>query len=169
MVTYKIFDDEYFEGKNYAKVRKAARAVILDKENIFIEETKTPEIVMLPGGGVEGNENWLECVKRECLEECGLIVEPKEELFAIEEYYKDTLFYSVYIKCDIVGTGKSSLTDSERKLGLCYGWKKLADVSNNLQRLISYYPIASEHRGMHIRENTALEHIIKHCSKQIAI
>lgn len=129
MKVYEIKDAYYRAGKEYREIRKAVRAVIIDKEgNILAEETKKPYVFMLPGGKLEDGESVSDCIIRECAEECGLVVEPKEELFAIKEYYKDKIFYSTYVKCAIKGECIKALTDNENKLGLNCVWRGLSEA-----------------------------------------
>lgn len=157
MEVYEIKDAYYCAGKEYRDIRKAVRAVIFDKEgNILAEETKKPYVFMLPGGKLEDDESVRDCVIRECAEECGLVVEPEEELFAIKEYYKDKIFYSTYVKCAIKGECIKSLTDNENKLGLNCVWRCLSEAEKTAVKLEKFYSSGSELEGMHRRERTAL-------------
>lgn len=157
MEVYEIKDAYYRAGKEYRDIRKAVRAVIFDnKGNILAEETKKPYVFMLPGGKLEDDESVRDCVIRECAEECGLVVEPEEELFAIKEYYKDKIFYSTYVKCAIKGECIKSLTDNENKLGLNCVWRGLSEAENTAVKLENFYSSGSELEGMHRRERTAL-------------
>lgn len=157
MEVYEIKDAYYRAGKEYREIRKAVRAVIIDKEgNILAEETKKPYVFMLPGGKLEDGESVRDCVIRECAEECGLVVEPEEELFAIKEYYKDKIFYTTYVKCAIKGECIKSLTDNENKLGLNCVWRCLSEAEKTAVKLENFYSSGSELEGMHRRERTAL-------------
>lgn len=157
MKVYEIKDAYYRAGKEYREIRKAVRAVIIDKEgNILAEETKKPYVFMLPGGKLEDGESVSDCIIRECAEECGLVVEPKEELFAIKEYYKDKIFYSTYVKCAIKGECIKALTDNENKLGLNCVWRGLSEAEKTAVKLENFYSSGSELKGMHRRERTAL-------------
>lgn len=157
MEVYEIKDAYYRAGKEYRDIRKAVRAVIFDKEgNILAEKTKKPYVFMLPGGKLEDDESVRDCVIRECAEECGLVVEPEEELFAIKEYYKDKIFYTTYVKCAIKGECIKSLTDNENKLGLNCVWRCLSEAEKTAVKLENFYSSGSELEGMHRRERTAL-------------
>lgn len=157
MEVYEIKDAYYRAGKEYREIRKAVRAVIIDKEgNILAEETKKPYVFMLPGGKLEDGESVRDCVIRECAEECGLVVEAEEELFAIKEYYKDKIFYTTYVKCAIKGECIKSLTDNENKLGLNCVWRGLSEAEKTAVKLEKFYSSESELEGMHRRERTAL-------------
>lgn len=164
MTTYEIYDKQYSGSREYSFVRKSARAVIWDGKNIFVEETRDPKIIMLPGGKMEEGEEAFGCVKRECEEECGLLIKPVSQLFAIKEYFNDTVFYSVYIECEIIGKCQKELTAHEKDLGLESGWENVENVKRKIEDLILFYPEGSELKCMHKREYIAINHIIEHCS-----
>lgn len=163
MKTYTIIDDNYQEDKVYRRIRRAARAVIINKNDIFVEETANPKIIMLAGGGVEESEDDFSCIVRECREECGVLVKPLEKLFEIKEYYKDTVFYSIYVRCEIVQNCKSDMTANEKRLGLTSGWQDIDKILKDIEFLKDTYPKGSELEGMHKRECIAVEHIKKYC------
>ena len=160
MKVIEIFDENYKIDKVYNRIRKATRAVIIDKDKLYMERTSSPQMVMLPGGGVEGGESNDECIARECKEECGLIVKPIKHLFAIREYYHDMIFYSVYVQCEIVGKCQKSLTDNEKSLNMTSGWQKCEDALNELNNLMQKYRNSDEELyGCHKREYLAIKEI----------
>lgn len=169
MKVYEMYDENYTSGKEYKNIRKAVRAIIQKSGKFFVEECKNPDIIMLPGGGIEDGESNFECIKRECMEECGVVVEPCEELFAIREYYKDTIFYSTYIKCKIIGTCDKKMTEHEKSLEMISLWQSAKAIKNKIEELICIYPEGSELKGMHKREYLAINHIIEHCSSDKSI
>lgn len=160
MKNYNIYDNHYSPQKEYKKERKSARAVILDNNKIFIEKTLNPQIIMLPGGGVEGDESFDECAIRECREECGIVVEPVKKLFSITEYFFETKFYSEYILCKKVGECEKHLTQHEQSLGLANGYEDIHNTLVEVEKLRDSYPKSSEYEGMHKRESIALKNII---------
>lgn len=160
MRVFEIKDGYYSPDKEYLNIRRAVRAVIYDGGKILLEETQNPYILMLPGGKLEEGESVKECITRECAEECGLVVEPEEELFAIREYYNDIIFYSIYVKCAVKGNCIKALTDNEKKLGLSCVWRTLSDAEEIAAKLENSYTSGSELEGMLRRERTALGVII---------
>ena len=161
MKTIEIFDDDYKSDKVYEYTRNAARAVILQDGKIYVEYAATPKMVMLPGGGVEENESADECIVRECKEECGLIVRPIKELFAIREYYHEIIFYSVYALCEIVGECEKSYTDNEKSLSLVCEWQDCKKALKQIETLIKEYKgVDEELYGCHYREYLALKEIV---------
>jgi 8-oxo-dGTP diphosphatase len=77
------------EVKNY-KYRKAARAVVFDKDGkIGLLHVGRSNYYKLPGGGVEEGEDTKRACERECEEEIGCDITIGEEIGLIEEYRKD--------------------------------------------------------------------------------
>jgi len=76
------------EVKNYP-VREAVRAIVLDADNkIALLHVSNKGYYKLPGGGIEGTEDRLPALQRECQEEIGCVVEVSEEIGSIIEYRK---------------------------------------------------------------------------------
>jgi ADP-ribose pyrophosphatase YjhB (NUDIX family) len=76
------------EAKNYP-VREAARAIVLDSENnIALLYVGNKNYYKLPGGGLEGDEDKMIALQRECEEEIGCNVEVTGEVGMIVEYRK---------------------------------------------------------------------------------
>ncbi|MDE6189571.1 MAG: NUDIX domain-containing protein [Clostridia bacterium] len=161
MKTIEIFDGDFSKEKVYGDTRNAVRAVIIYDGKLFVEKASTPEMLMLPGGGVENEESVDECVIRECKEECGLIVQPLRELFAIREYFRDRIFYSTYVACEIVGNCENSLTDGEKALNLVCEWQDLGEILSRLKTLMEKYEgVDDELHGCHQREYLAVKELI---------
>ena len=161
MKIIEIFDDNYSPNKVYEKVRYAARAVILNGEKVFVEYAKSQPIIMLPGGGREGEESKEDCVIRECKEECGLVVKPVKQLFVIKEYYNDVIFHSCYMLCEAVGNCEINLTSSEKTLLLKSFYQDIKIVCNDLKNILDgIKDKESELYGMNYREFLALKEIL---------
>lgn len=76
------------EAENYP-VREAARAIVFDDEkNIALIHVSDRGYYKLPGGGIEGDENHLLALQRECEEEIGCGIEMLGEIGTIIEYRK---------------------------------------------------------------------------------
>ncbi len=161
MKIIEIYDDNYSKDKVYNRVRNAARAVIVDSGRIYVEYAKAQPIIMLPGGGVEIGESKEECVVRECREECGLIVKPIKQLFVIKEFYKDNMFNSSYILCEVEGCCQRNPTQSERQLAIKSFYQDVRIVYNDLKLILdSIYDKESELYGMNYREYIAINEIL---------
>lgn len=167
MKTIEICDEHYSKDRVYGFTRYAARAVILDGKKLLAEYCATPKIIMLPGGGVEIGESVAECAVRECKEECGLAVKPIKQLFAIREYYRDTVFFSTYVLCEIVGKCRTAYTQNEASLNMTCVWRDIdAAIKDTEDMIIKYKAEDGELLGMHRREYLALKEIAAIAQKE---
>lgn len=117
-------------NKKPANVREACRAIIVKDDNILISyETKTDQL-MIPGGGLESGETYEQCLIREIEEETGFIVEVKEKIVTINEYYGDTLWINHYYICYIIGNGSVKLSQEEMQEGMTAKWINLNECIN---------------------------------------
>lgn len=161
MKIIEIFDDNYSPNRVYEKIRYAARAVILDGDKIFVEYAKNQPIIMLPGGGREGEESKENCVIRECQEECGLVVNPIKQLFVIKEYFNDVIFHTCYMLCEAVGNCQNNLTETEKSLALKCFYQDIKIVCNDSKNILdSIKDKESELYGMNYREFLALKEVL---------
>lgn len=161
MKVIEIFDDNYSPNRVYEKIRYATRAVILNGEKVFVEYAKSQPIIMLPGGGREGDESKEDCVVRECQEECGLVVKPVKQLFVIKEYFNDVIFHSCYMLCEAVGNCQSNLTQTENELALKSYYQDVRIACNDLKNILdSIQDKESELYGMNYREYLALKEVL---------
>lgn len=74
---------EKIKGVNYYDRRGA---YLISIQNNMIAVVKTPKGYFLLGGGIDNNENHIECIKRECIEESGYKVIVKDYIGCAEEY-----------------------------------------------------------------------------------
>ena len=72
--------------ENVEYVDRTGAYLILIKDN-KVGIIQTPKGFFLLGGGLENNENDIECIKRECIEEAGYDVSVKEKICSAETYY----------------------------------------------------------------------------------
>lgn len=82
---------EKLPGQQYTD-RKGAYAIILNEKN-EVATIKLPHGYFLPGGGIEGEESKVDCLRRECLEELGWEIEINQFVCAASNYH-----YSIYRK-----------------------------------------------------------------------
>lgn len=77
------------EESGVFSVREAARAVVVDECGmIALLYVARDDYYKLPGGGIEGSEDPITALKRECQEEIGCEIEVSDELGLITEYRK---------------------------------------------------------------------------------
>jgi len=71
----------------YKQERKAARAIVFDKDNnVALLHATNKSYHKLPGGGVEKGEDIIEALNREAMEEIGCEIDNIKELGIVEEY-----------------------------------------------------------------------------------
>lgn len=75
--------------------RKCGRAIIVSNNQLvtMYRERQGRIFYTFPGGGMEENETEEECVKREVLEEFGMIVEPVKKVYIYESDNRIEHFY----------------------------------------------------------------------------
>lgn len=131
------------EGESYP-VREAARAVVIDRQNmVALLHVVNQQYYKLPGGGIEKSEDKETALKRECKEEIGSEIEIVSEIGCIVEYRKifnlKQISYCYLAK--LKGKkGVPSYTDEEMANGFKQIWlpyeRALDLISNNAARNI---------------------------------
>ena len=149
-----IVGDNYF-GK-WDKTRTACRGIILRGNRLLLSyETRTGQW-MLPGGGLEDNEDERECCVREVAEETGFLIRPTECVFEIDEYYEDFKWVNRYFFGEVTGETAVQLTEREKEVGMEPRWLPLDEIIQIFSAHASYADTDEMRRGMYLREYTAL-------------
>jgi len=142
-----ISDKDIFPNKETVQVtewalRKTVKIIIKNKENkIALVTNPVHKYFLLPGGGVEENEEILIAANRESMEEalCSII---KPEIFGVTEEYRarDGMRYETYgIFADIGETITQDLrTNQEKENNLSVAWftKKEVEEKFNQQEVL---------------------------------
>ncbi|MEK7583414.1 MAG: NUDIX domain-containing protein [Patescibacteria group bacterium] len=106
--------------------RKAARAVLFDSDgNVGLLHVANKHYYKLPGGGIDGNEEVIEALKRECREEIGCEIEVFGEVGEITEHRNkiDLVQTSYCYLANVVGPkGEPHLEEDEREAGFTEMW-----------------------------------------------
>lgn len=152
-------------GNNYSgftnHCREASRAIILQDSKIMLSHEIKIGQWMIPGGGVEANENPMECCIREVAEETGLIVKPKSCFLVMNEYYEDWKFVSYYFECTMTGVTERKPTKREIQVGAMPEWIAYNDAKNIFSHHQDYAELNEERRGIYLREYKALSEFMK--------
>lgn len=99
--------------------RRSCRAIVIrdGKLMTMYREKEDRVYYTFPGGGIEGDEEKKTCVKRECIEEFGIEVEPIREVYTYEN--ETTIQY--FFLCDWTsgefGTGVGEEFQEDRNKG----------------------------------------------------
>ena len=123
------------------KHRTAARGIIRDGNNVLMIHCGFYDDYTFPGGGVEKGEDPIFSLKRECMEEAGVIVKniipfykiiEKRELDDIHYIRHESLFYL----CDIESYCEQHLETYEIELGYKPVWISIDEaIKNNVIRM----------------------------------
>jgi ADP-ribose pyrophosphatase YjhB (NUDIX family) len=135
-----IYDEDINEKANKVekyRLRKAARAIILDKDKIALMKVSKRGYHKLPGGGIDENEKILEALEREIMEETGCIAEVQKELGIIIEHRTrlELLHINYCYIANLVNKNTSpNLTEEEKEEGFELIWVTLQEAINILHK-----------------------------------
>lgn len=100
--------------------RESCRAIIFKDEKMvaMYREKNGRTYYTFPGGGMDEGETINECVKREVIEEFGIVVKPIKEVYT----YEDEKTYQHFILCDWIsgelGTGEGEEFQGDASRGV---------------------------------------------------
>ena len=156
----KITDKDIFgtDGLSDAEPRYTARAVLKnDKDQYAVMYTEKYDFYLLPGGGIEGNEDKLDALRREVLEETGCTCETVEEIGCVYEnrahcdYTQYSYYYFVKAGNDI---RDQRLTDIEIQNKTEVQWHPLKKV---IDLIFNQIPKTSQQKFLKARDVAALK------------
>ena len=100
--------------------RESCRAIVFtdDKLVVMYREKHDRVYYTFPGGGLEENETLETCVKRECLEEFGIEVEPIKEAYIYEDEKTKQHFFLVKWIGGEMGSGVGEEFQPETNRGI---------------------------------------------------
>lgn len=145
--------------------RKAARAIVLDGNNILMLYTKRYHDYTIPGGGIDDGEDIIEGMIRELEEETGAQNIRNIQEFGIYEEYRpwykpdfDVMHMTSYCYlCQIDSElGETNYEDYEIKNGMKPVWINIYDAITHNEHTIAN----SEKKGMSIERETFLLKLI---------
>lgn len=107
----------------------ACRAIMKQDDKYCLMHLTKYNIFTTPGGRIEGNESFEECLEREVLEETGIVVKALDQTVTTIEYFIDSVWTMHYFTVEIIEMGKKiQLTDEEKDLGMKTVWRTLDEV-----------------------------------------
>lgn len=119
------------EAKGY-KHRRASRAVVFDEQGLVgILHASRDNYYKLPGGGIEGDEDVMEALKRECLEEIGCNIEVIKEIGSTTEYRRQIELKQesyCYIAKVVGEKGEPNFTKKETEGGFKIVWTTIDEA-----------------------------------------
>ena len=113
--------------------RVAARGIIKKDDEVLMIHCAYFDDYTFPGGGVEDGEDPIVALKRECMEEAGVIIKniiPFYKTLEKREIDDDSymLHESLFYLCDIEGYCETKLEDYEVQLGYSTVWIKITEA-----------------------------------------
>lgn len=110
-----------------AKRNRARAIVMIDDKIVAMYREKDGRVYYtFPGGGMENTETEVECVKREVLEEFGMIVEPIKKVYSYENEISVEHFYIAKHISGEFGSGEGEEYQPDRNKGIYI--PKLIDI-----------------------------------------
>ena len=155
MITLETIGDNYFG--HWDVCHTACRGIIVQDGKILLSYETVTGQYMIPGGGLEGDEDERTCCAREVAEETGFLVEPSECVLELDEYYEDWKGVSRYFFGRIVGKTEVKLTAREKEVGMVPCWLSLEEAIDIFSKHASYADTDEMRRGLYLREYKALK------------
>ena len=114
------------------QTRICAKALVIKDGHVLLskERGKQGEVLyFMPGGGLEAGELLPETVRRECLEECGLEVNPTALAFVVEGKWHGVHRIDFVFSCDYVReTGDLGTKWDKCQIG--FEWVDIENIAN---------------------------------------
>lgn len=129
----KLIVSNNLHNQTREKYRLAARGIILKDDKILMIYSKFYDDYTFPGGGVENGENEIFALKRECIEEAGVVIKdvrPFCKIFEKRELDEETflLHESHFYLCNIEKFTERHLEEYEKELGYETVWVSIYDA-----------------------------------------
>ena len=157
MKTLETIGENYFGSWQYT--RTACRGIIVQDSKILLSYETVTGQYMIPGGGLEGDEDERTCCAREVAEETGFLVNPSECVLELDEYYEDWKGISRYFFGKITGQAETKLTEREKEVGMIPCWLSLEEAIDIFSKHASYADTDEMRRGLYLREYKALKEL----------
>lgn len=163
MKTLETIGENYFG--HWENTRTACRGIILKDGCVLLSYETLTGLYMIPGGGLEEDEDERECCTREVAEETGFLIEPSECVLEMDEFYEDWKYISRYFLGTVTGQTEIKLTTREKEVGMEPRWLPLDEAVAIFSTHASYTDTDEMRRGIYLREYTvlkALEDALRH-------
>ena len=140
-----ILDSDNYANCSKTLEKTTTRGVIFKGDKLAMQQD-AKGLFKMPGGGVEGNESLMDCLKREVAEETGLVIneDSVHEIGEITEvrqdiFDEDTKYtcHTLYYWCQVSDeTVPLNLTESEKERGFHLSWATPEEIYNQNVSLI---------------------------------
>lgn len=140
------------------KLRHACRGILVQDGKILLCHEPGSGLYIIPGGGVEGHENYADCCEREMLEETGCKTRAVKEYLDIEELFDVWMHINHYYICELVKDTKvQHLTEAEKLAGYTNAWVPIGEALDIFGKYEDYHYKDIAVYGLYKREYTALK------------
>ena len=155
-----LINDDYLGHVDI--LRHASRGILVEDGKVLLGYAVYGGIIMIPGGGVEGDETYAECCAREMLEETGMKVKVLDEYLEIEELFDVWRHINHYFICELIeDTGVTHFTEAEIEAGYKAVWLPIEDALAIFETYEDYRKDDIPVYGLYKREYIALQEAIK--------
>ncbi len=161
-IQLQLINDDYLGHVDH--LRNASRGILVKDGKVLLCYESNNDKYIIPGGGVEENETYLECCEREMLEETGMKVRAAKEFLIIEELFDVWQHFSHYFLCELVeDTGNPNLTEAEERAGYTCEWKTLDEALEIFGKYEDFHESNIADYGLYKREYAAIKEYMKLC------
>ena len=155
-VQMQLINDDYL-GR-IEKIRHACRGILVQDGKILLCHEPGSGLYIIPGGGVEGHENYADCCGREMLEETGCKTRAVKEYLDIEELFDVWRHINHYYICELVEDTKvQHLTEAEKLAGYTNAWVPIGEALDIFGKYEDYHYKDIAVYGLYKREYAALK------------
>ncbi len=160
-VQMQLINDDYL-GR-VEKLRHACRGILVRDGKVLLCHEPKSGLYIIPGGGVEGHENYADCCEREMLEETGYKTKAAAEYLDIEEFFDVWRHINHYYICELIeDTGVQHLTEAEKLAGYTNAWVSFEQALEIFGKYEDYHATDIAIYGLYRRELTALKEYEKY-------
>lgn len=165
MKVIKICNDDYLGHVDI--VRHACRGIVIKQGKILLGYEKNNNQYIIPGGGVENNETFPDCCRREIIEETGIVCSVKEHFVDIDELFTNMNHINHYFICEVIKeTNQTHLTQTEQSVALTFVWMDIYDALSLFVNYNQYKDVDIARFGLYRREFLAIKTYIDNYDKQ---
>ncbi len=162
-VEMQLINDDYL-GR-IEKLRHACRGILVREGKVLLCHEPKSGLYIIPGGGVEGHEDYSSCCEREMLEETGYRTKAITGYLDIEELFDVWRHINHYFICELIeDTGVQRLTEAEKLAGYTNAWVPLEQALEIFGKYEDYHDRTIAVYGLYRREHTALKEYEKFIS-----
>ena len=125
MIFNKLMETEKIPDNENVIYREAVRAIAFNFDGQVVMVRSKMDDYQFPGGGIEGAESQLETLRREAMEEAGIVIKEDAQLVGIVEERRKSLeiddvyfvMTSAYYLCDVKSYVDVQLEEYEKEWG----------------------------------------------------